>query len=367
MAGLYVHIPFCSAKCAYCDFYSMPLKGRKTGEFIDALSRELDSRRGELTEPVKTIYIGGGTPSALPFEQLRRLFEILPTDEVEEFTVEVNPENVDAGLVSMLADSPANRVSMGVQSVVDSELRAVGRRHDARTALRAFELLRSGGIGNISLDLIFGLPGQTLSSWQQSLETLLALGPEHLSSYSLMLEAGTRLTAMVNRGKATVPSDETSDRMYGLLCRRLAEAGYQHYEISNFCLPGFHSRHNSAYWNHTPYVGLGPGAHSFDGHRLRRANMANLQRYLEDPTDCFTTETISAEQLSEEKIMLGLRTAGGLDLNDYRSACGDNAADVLLRKAHPLISDGRLQNAGNRLIIPEANWLISDRIIVELF
>lgn len=260
MAGIYIHIPFCHSKCAYCDFFSRPIN-RDIDGYIETLHKEYERRKYELAEPVTTVYLGGGTPSSVGVGNLEKLIKWLPLDNVTEFTIEVNPEDIDPPTARFLAESPVNRVSMGVQSLDDEELRFIGRRHSASQALDAYRTLRENGIDNISLDLIFGLPGQSVGSWEKTLERTLALAPDHLSGYSLMLEEGTRLRAMRDSGKFKEADDETIERMYMLLCEKTAKAGFSHYEISNFARESRQSLHNSSYWNLTPYLGLGTGAH----------------------------------------------------------------------------------------------------------
>ena len=346
----------------------MPVAGRDTAAYVDALLREADARLPELTDPIRTVYIGGGTPSSLPLPELRRLLSYLAAaaPDAEEFTIEVNPENVTEELARLLGDSAVNRVSMGVQSAIDSELKAIGRRHSWKDVCRAVSLLRQDGIRNLSLDLIFGLPGQTLESWRQSIDSVLSLSPEHLSAYSLMLEPGTRLSAMIAAGKVAPLPQELSADMYDILCQRACEAGFLHYEISNFALPGRHSRHNSSYWDFTPYIGLGAAAHSYNGRSLRRANPANLRRYLADPLTPAETESLTPEQQIEEFIMLSLRRAEGLDLDAFLRRFGSAAHSRLLRQAQPLLAASRLLRSSSRLLIPEKYWLVADPIIIDL-
>lgn len=348
MAGLYVHIPYCRAKCAYCDFYSGPLRTFEARGFFEALHRELQARRHEVG-PFSTVYIGGGTPSSVDPAWLAPLLALAPGER----TVEVNPEDVTPAYAEALRRAGANRVSMGVQSLVDSELVAVGRRHTADRALRAFETLRRAGFDNISLDLIYGLPGQTLDSWRYSLTQTLALGPEHLSAYLLSYEEGTLLTARLKSGKLTEATDELVCDMYAALRSATAEAGFEHYEISNFALPGRHARHNSAYWDLTPYLGLGPGAHSFDG-EVRRANPANLKAYLADPAGAAVAEDETPDNRFNDMLITALRTARGIDPGVFTPA--------ELTRARRLLEpapDGRLR-------IPASRWLESNTILLDL-
>lgn len=348
MAGLYIHVPYCRAKCAYCDFYSGPLGAFEPHSFFSAVMRELASRRGEVGE-FATVYVGGGTPSSVDPAFLTPLLALAPGER----TVEVNPEDVTPDYAEALLRAGANRVSMGVQSLTDKELLAVGRRHSAQQARSAFATLRASGFDNISVDLIYGLPGQTAESWRRSLDEVLALRPEHLSAYSLTYEEGTLLTARMRQGKIAEASDELTVQMYDYLCRATRHSGYSHYEISNFALPGREAIHNSNYWNMTPYLGLGPGAHSFDGN-VRRANPANLKAYLANPEGAAIAEHETESNKFNDMLITSLRTAAGIDPAVF-------TADELAR-AHRLLKPA----PGGRLRISENDWMRSDAILLKL-
>lgn len=348
MAGLYIHIPYCRAKCAYCDFYSGPLAAFDAGGYFEALARELEARRGEVGE-FATVYVGGGTPSSVDPALLAPFLALA----CGEKTVEVNPEDVTPAYAAALLRAGANRVSMGVQSLVDVELQAVGRRHTAARAREAFATLRGEGFDNISLDLIYGLPGQTADTWRYSLDGILALGPEHLSAYALTYEEGTLLAARLRAGKIAEASEELVEAMYGTLCDEARKGGYDHYEISNFARPGCQAVHNSAYWDMTPYLGLGPGAHSFDG-SVRRANPANLKRYLASPETTAVAEDETADNRFNDLLITALRTSRGIDPK-HLSAEEQRIARRLL-----------LPTPAGRLRIAEADWLRSNSILLEL-
>ncbi len=228
MSGIYIHIPFCHSKCFYCDFYSTPKLFDPMG-YAEALKREFHLRHNEIDMPPGTIYLGGGTPSIFPEKALQAIFDFLPLEHAEEMTIEVNPEDVTDRFARFLADSPVNRVSMGVQTMNDQELKAIGRRHSSYDTSKAIERLRHAGINNLSLDLIYGLPGQTIESWKQSLTSVLNLRPEHLSAYSLMLEPGTRLWAMKQAGRLPEVAEEDGEQMYVMLCEMTRESGFNHY------------------------------------------------------------------------------------------------------------------------------------------
>ncbi len=363
MSGLYIHIPYCHSKCAYCDFFSTPRADDIDG-YIDALHREYAWRRDEIgTSPPSTIYIGGGTPSILSPRQLSRMLDGLDVSASIETTIEVNPEDITGDYARAITDCGINRVSMGVQSLADSELRAIGRRHSASDALRAVETLRAAGVTNLSLDLIFGLPGQTPECWEISLRRLLGLQPEHLSAYSLMYEPGTRLWAQLQSGKIHETPQEQSEQMYMTLCDMADRHGLMHYEISNFSKPGYHSRHNSSYWNLTPYLGLGVSAHSFDG-CTRRFNPANIKSYINASEPIFQEENISETERINEYLLLRLRTAEGLMTADFSARFGRSALERLIDRARRQPS---LNISESHISIPEASWLISDAILIDLF
>lgn len=359
MAGLYVHIPFCHSKCSYCDFYSTPDQ-RRLDALLDTLVREYDDRRSEISEAFKTVYFGGGTPSIIAADKLAKLCDRLPVGDAVEFTIEANPEDISPEIIAAWKAIGINRVSMGIQSFNDDELKAINRRHDSRRAERAINDLLSGGISNISCDLIYGLPGQDIGSWEKSLDRLLAFGLPHMSAYCLSYEPGTALYARMISEKVTPTDDETLQEMYGMLCAKSAAAGYEHYEISNFAKPGMKSKHNSSYWTSTPYLGLGPGAHSFDG-STRRFNPSNIKQYI----DSFPSTEIEEEDERErynDMLITALRTANGLDL----SAMARNKAERLMDEAQPFLANGSMIVNNNHLRISEEAWFTSDSILREL-
>ena len=359
MAGIYVHIPFCHAKCAYCDFFSTP-RMERAREVAEGIVAEYAARRSELGgEKVTTVYFGGGTPSALDPALLSRICSVLPMRSADERTVEVNPEDVTRTAAESWLELGFNRVSMGLQSLVDGELAAVGRRHDAAAALSAIATLRSAGFTNISCDLIYGLPGQTLDSWRFSLHTLLGAGIDHLSAYSLGYEQGTRLTAMLHAGKITAVGGDTVADMYALLCDEARAARFDHYEISNFARPGMRSRHNSSYWTGVPYLGLGPGAHSCDAGGVRRVGPADITRWLS--VGAQVEEETDTERLNDA-IITGLRTSAGLDMSKMPAV----EAEAMLSRARRHLRAGTLELRGARLCIPEQHWIVSDGIMCDL-
>ncbi len=469
---IYIHVPYCRSFCTYCDFYSeIPDGGVAAGgmtAYVDALCAEICAKAGEIPWEHDTLYIGGGTPSVLPVGDIRRIVAALKAarklsgdaagqkaglhypekgrtemsdscaseDDVpqwEEFTVEVNPDDVvrrGGAYVRALKEIGVNRISMGVQSLDDGVLRWMNRRHSAAQARRAYGIIRDAGIDNISVDLIFGfgktygsateIPGKNMEEelmdvFGRTVDGILDIGgdgmpPRHISAYQLSVEPGSTLAEMVAAGQYVPASDELCARQYEMLCGRLAEAGYRHYEISNFAQPGYESRHNSAYWKHIPYIGFGPAAHSFfikdapsvesasfpdlktenlpaskieNGKiYLRRWNRPDIGAYLNaasagDWSSVSDGEVLTPEQILQERIMLSLRTAAGIDLREL-TACppsgdhvwnGDsNISDRkdLESRIGVMLQNGSLEIQGSRVRIPERRFFVSDDIISDL-
>ena len=362
MAGVYVHIPFCKSRCVYCGFFSTT-KHELAGAYVDAVCEEWQRRRGELREPVRTLYIGGGTPSQLAEPQLRQLLETLTATldaaTLEEVTIECNPDDVTETLAKLLATLPVNRVSMGAQTFSDERLRFLHRRHNAGQVGQAVRRLRAAGIGNISIDLMYGFPQETLADWHGDIDAALALDVEHLSAYALMYEEGTPLYAMLQRGTIAELDEELCRQMYYDLKDRLMAAGYEHYELSNFARPGFRSRHNSSYWNQTPYVGLGAGAHSFDGRR-RSWNVDDVAGYIRG--DEGGSETLDAPTRYNDLVMTALRTCEGLDLSALTAA----QRAYCLRMARQYIDSGLLEVHDGRLRLRREGLFVSDMVMCDL-
>ena len=352
---IYVHVPFCRSFCTYCGFYSEICGGAAMRRYADAVCREIAERKEDLDGKPHTLYIGGGTPSVLPPDVLTRIVRALPPGPYEEFTVEVNPEDIvekGPAYAETLRDLGVNRISMGVQSFDDGLLRRMNRRHDAARAEKAFRMLREAGFGNIGIDLIFGAASLTDAMWEETVARAVALAPEHISCYQLSVEEGSALAEMVADGRYEEAPEERCRAQYESLCRMLSGAGYHHYEISNFARPGFEAVHNSAYWQRVPYVGIGPGAHSFDG-RKRRWNSQTL------PEWTASEEILDEEDIRVETLMLGLRTDRGIDRSFLHGNCSETALDSLC-------ADGALVPDGDRLRIPEDRFFVSDEIIREL-
>lgn len=376
MAGIYVHVPFCRSRCIYCDFYSTT-REEAMAAYTDALCCELKGRQAELAnEHVGTIYFGGGTPSLLPSSLLQRIIDTIcihyDVAEDAEITLEMNPDDsVDVATLSRI-----NRISLGVQTFNDELLRLLRRRHDSATAIAAVKKLQAAGIGNISIDLIYGLPGQTMETWEHDLQQAFTLGIQHLSAYALSYEEGTLLSRWREAGKIQEASDELEVAMFERLCQCARKAGFEHYEISNFALPHFYSHHNSSYWTGSPYAGFGPGAHSYDGVRTRRANRPDLSRYLQLMThegvnpmtdeQLADFEQLSTAELYDEAVMCGLRTSRGIDLAHLKERFGEARLQELLNQAQTHLRQGRLKLTDGFLRLTEQSLMISDDIMSDL-
>lgn len=380
---IYVHVPFCRSFCTYCGFYSevAPKCRRAEDEqvrlmeaYVSALEAEVKSRHDEIkrvfaSDDVNTLYVGGGTPSVLPLSAFERLISALERKEYDEFTVEVNPEDIvekGADYVKGLMSLGVNRISMGVQSFDDGILKFMNRRHSADQAREAYQILEECGVENISIDLIFGLPQLSEQQWSQTIEDALTISslsmpPKHISAYQLSIEPDSMLERLVAKGQFEEAMPEQCQQQYEILCKALAKAGYHHYEISNFAQPGFEARHNSAYWRHVPYVGLGPGAHSYIDNK-RSWNIPSLTSYIK-ATDFSTVseqEILDSDQLTMEKIMLGLRTSAGVDEFFLMSCCEKRAVELAFAGGHLIRIDG------GRVRIPESSFFISDNIIASI-
>ena len=374
MAGIYIHVPFCQSRCAYCDFYSTTLLAHREA-YVEAVCRELQHRQSELKgEPFNTLYFGGGTPSTLSIEELKKIlaaiFHLSSLNfQLEEITLEANPDDLTEEYVEGLRTLPINRVSLGIQSFHDRTLRLVGRRHTAREAIDAVHRLQQAGITNISIDLIYGLPGETLDDWAYSLDQAIALGVKHISAYHLTYEEGTRLWRMQEQGLVTPIDEEQSVRSFELLREKLLAAGYEHYEISNFALPGYHSRHNSSYWQGTPYLGIGPGAHSYDGNN-RRWNLSSLTDYIATPQGDdvpHEVEHLTTDERYDERIITELRTAQGINLTGLKADFGDTYHTHCMSCAAPYIERGQLIHTDdNHLHLTPDSILISDAVMRDL-
>lgn len=374
MAGIYIHIPFCASRCIYCGFYSTTLKNR-CHEYVDALISEYRLRRDYIkSHDIETIYIGGGTPSQLPLEELQRLVEAIvsPMDtahtRLREFTMECNPDDITPEYAQALKELGIDRVSMGVQSFSDKRLRFLNRRHNSRQIPVAVECLREAGIRNVSIDLMFGFPEETMDEWRDDLQKALTLGVEHISAYSLMYEEGTPLHRWLMEGKVTEIDEELSRQMYEVLADTLTKAGYEHYEISNFARRGFRSRHNSSYWNATPYLGLGAAAHSYNGNS-RQWNVSDVLLYIKkvnEGTVPFVREELTQTDRYNDMVTTAMRTIDGISISWAEKHFDEHLMQHLIREAHHQEQLGLVSIADGHIALTRRGLYVSDDVMSEL-
>lgn len=377
MAGLYIHIPFCKSRCIYCGFYSTTHLSLRDS-YVSALCHEMEMRsRNVLFQQLSTIYIGGGTPSQLSISHLYDIFKCTDNhfhvDDDAEITIECNPDDVTTSFAEALRELPINRVSMGVQTFNDERLKFLRRRHSSEQVLEAIERLRKVGIGNISIDLMFGFPNETIEEWDNDIEQALNLHMEHISAYSLMYEEGTPLyiirskqieNGLVNQDE----EDELSVKMYELLMEKLEKAGYEHYEISNFALKkelgSYRSRHNSSYWQGIPYLGIGAAAHSYDIDS-RQWNVADIQQYIqaiqrgEIPAE---REYLTDDMKYNDMVTTALRTKEGITLTHLQ----EKYRSYLLKQSQKLISYGLLNLSNGSIVLTKKGVSVSDMVMIEL-
>lgn len=373
MAGLYIHIPFCASRCIYCGFFSSTsLLSRDA--YVDALCHEMEIRKDYLHESVETVYLGGGTPSQLSFNSLQQISyyirKIYFSDgsQPTEFTIECNPDDVTTEFCDNLKSLPVNRVSMGAQTFSDKRLQFLHRRHSAEEVTIAVQRLRSAGIKNISIDLMFGFPGETLNEWEEDLRMALALNPQHISAYSLMYEKGTPLYNMLQKGEIDEIEEELSRKMYDKLVDMLTSAGYEHYEISNFARPGYRSKHNSSYWNETPYLGIGAAAHSYNG-TSRQWNISNIKDYIDNISNNILPsekEELDLPTRYDDIITTALRTCDGINLIKMRKEYGEKLYHYLLESSKKEINNGLMKIECDHLSLTRNGLYISDDIMSDL-
>jgi len=371
--GIYVQVPFCQTKCTYCNFHTGVVARSLYRPYVDAVCREIAESRALRDVTVDTIYLGGGTPSLLEPPDLARMMDAIRHNyscALDEVTLEADPETISAEKAAAWLATGINRVSMGVQSLNDEELRAAGRMHRREDVYRAMEILRAAGFQNISMDLIAGLPHQTRATWEASVGELIALRPEHISIYLLEVDDGSRLGKEIisggnKYGAAAVPSDDAMADFYESACATLAAAGFDHYEISNWALPGRASKHNLKYWRRQSYIGFGAGAHSFDGQR-RWSNVHDPSAYAaaiaQGRTTIESEEAVTAAQALEEELFLGLRQLAGIDLARIQR---DYSADLTAR-VNKLLGDGLIERDGDTIRLNAAKLTISNEAFVEL-
>jgi oxygen-independent coproporphyrinogen-3 oxidase len=394
MAGIYIHIPFCNSKCAYCGFYSLPSLKLKE-QFWESLKAEIVARKDYLkqrshcgpdpqspslleshhTPPINTIYFGGGTPSLLSLKEIGELLHLInvhyPVASNAEITLEANPDTLSLAYLEGLRQLGVNRLSIGIQSFFDNDLKYLSRRHDSQHARQCIDWAKQAGFSNISIDLIYGLPTSNAEQWNRNLDLFFALDLPHLSAYALTLEPNAILTKQIELGKVPPVNEEDALRDYEILCQRASENGYLHYEISNFCKSGMHSKHNASYWFGTPYIGFGPSAHSFDG-ASRQWNVSSVEKYcarVPEPVEgpASEKESLSPEQQYDEYVMLRLRTHWGIDLKWMKREMGERFSTFCEQHAQPLIAQGRLSQTREFLYLTDEQMLFADDVAEELF
>jgi oxygen-independent coproporphyrinogen-3 oxidase len=371
MAGIYVHIPFCKTRCVYCDFYSRAVRVESGGviaAYVDALCRELRERRTYLCRPVETLYFGGGTPSILSVKDFTQIFDTLavafPGIAPSEVTLEANPDDLSPEYLDSIKSFPFNRISLGIQSLDDAELRFLNRRHTASAAIQAVDLCRKKGFDNVSIDLIYGIPGQTPEGWRSTLRRALKLPIAHLSAYHLTYEEGTPLFRLLQQKRIRPLDEEASAVLFEILLDEATSAGFQHYEISNFARPAARrSKHNSGYWNGAHYLGVGASAHSYNG----TSRQWNPQSY--DPN--YQSLGVEIEILDEKTrfndfIITRLRTVQGIDLRELAALFGNEKRACCIQQAQKYIDGQLLEVADHHLRLTRKAFFISDGIATDL-
>lgn len=371
VGALYVHIPLCRAKCRYCDFYSQPILPGLPELTIKALTEELSQRRDLLSEPMQSIFVGGGTPTALPGKLLGPLLGNLFAlgDDITEFSVEANPGTIEAATAAVLAEAGVNRVSLGGQSFDAEQLELLGRIHKPDQIGRAVELLRNAGIQNINLDLMYGIPGQSVSSWLDSLHAAAELNPEHLSCYALSFEPGTELFDDRSAGRVTEVDDETQRRMYYETIDYLTARGFEHYEISNFAKPNRLCKHNMTYWRNEQYLGIGPAACSYIQGQ-RRTNAPDLTSYADNIAQglgaSYESERITGRALMAETLMLGLRLIRGVEISTFQNRFNETPAQAFPESFGRYRSLGAIQETATHVHISRDALFTADSILADI-
>ncbi|GAB4350854.1 MAG: radical SAM family heme chaperone HemW [Candidatus Abyssubacteria bacterium] len=371
MTAVYVHIPYCKSKCPYCDFASAP-RDKSVSKYLYCLALEIAGRRSEISH-IDTVYVGGGTPTILSADTIEWLLDLLheqlPVSRKAEVTVEANPGTLTRKKVEALVASGVNRVSLGAQSFVEAELSFLGRAHTVPDIGKSVSLLRAGGIRNISLDLMYGIPNQDMHTWHQSLECALELGPEHISTYCLTYEPGTEFGTLLKQGALKKKSDDEELELYELAHETLVAAGYEHYEISNFALPGRRSRHNMVYWRNEEYMGLGAGAVSYlDGERV--TNHRGISEYIrsmeEESTAEADVEEISSEMQAVETMIQGLRLREGVNMAAFESRFANNLSLFFKPQVDELVSLGLLELTPTSVRCTLRGWCLANEIAMRL-
>ncbi|SDR80163.1 radical SAM family heme chaperone HemW [Christiangramia echinicola] len=371
MSGIYIHIPFCKQACHYCDFH-FSTSTKKKSQLVEMLCEELELRKDEIGRNIQTIYFGGGTPSLLNSEELdhifKTIFEYFKVSETAEITLEANPDDLTEEVIKMLNASPINRLSIGVQSFFGKDLKLMNRAHNSEEALRSLQLAKHY-FDNISIDLIYGIPGQSNEQWKRNLQQALELDIPHISSYALTVEPKTALEKFIEKGKVKPVEDEQYREQFDILVETLTSKGFEHYEFSNYGKPGYHSQNNMAYWLGKPYLGIGPSAHSFDG-RSRKWNISNNSLYINSiqagklPQQ---TEELSTTDSYNEYVMTRLRTKFGVNLEEIQEKFGEKYKLHFLKEADRFLQDGLMDTSEETFHITPNGKFLSDGIAADLF
>jgi oxygen-independent coproporphyrinogen-3 oxidase len=372
MAGIYIHIPFCKKLCSYCDFYHI-VSSSDYQPFINSLLTEAETRKGYLgNEKVSTIYLGGGTPSVLSVSDIRRILielgRLFSIEENCEITIEVNPDDISREYLSELKETEVNRVSLGVQSWRNADLKLLNRRHDAAQAAASLEETIKAGFNNVTIDLIYGIPGMSLKDWSANLDISFSYNIQHLSAYHLTIEPGTVFGKMKAKGLLSEIDEEESTSQFNLLIEKATNAGFIHYEISNFGKPGYFSIHNSNYWKQVKYLGLGPAAHSFNGYS-RQWNVRDVKKYIKSISSgmpVFEKEELDRRIRFNEYIMTSLRTMWGIDLDYVEKAFDKEGYDYIVNLSGKYINYGLMKQDKKTLVLTNQGKMISDNVISEL-
>lgn len=371
MSSIYIHIPFCKTKCTYCDFYSIT-NFKQQDELVRAMLQEIEKRKSYLNGTISTIYFGGGTPSAISIVDidliLKAIFSSFKVENDAEITLEANPDDLSLEYFIELGKIGVNRLSMGIQSFDDQQLKAINRRHTAESALNSVKIAKQAGFDNISIDLIFGLPEQNLESWKKQVDKAMTLDVQHISAYGLIYEKNTPLWRQMKSGKVIPADDETALEMYDYLVETCSGNGFEQYEISNFSKPGFRSKHNSSYWKQVPYLGIGPSAHSYDLHS-RQWNISSIYQYckniLKDGA-YFEKEILLEKDKYNDTVMVSLRTMEGINLDLIIDQFGIKMRDFCVKSAEKYIENNKLRIEDNFLRLTSEGIMISDKILVDL-
>ena len=372
MAGIYIHIPFCKQRCTYCDFYT-EVAPQFIPTLIDSIVNELHIRKDYLhNAPINTIYFGGGTPSILTREQFSIVFDTIynlyPVDADAEITFEANPDDLTADFMDSLRCLPFNRISIGIQSFDDNDLKRINRRHTSKQAIEAVKTAQKAGFSNISIDLIYGLPFQTPETWGKQLDTALNLQVQHISAYGLTYEEGTPLWKQREKGKIVSVDDQNMNEMYIQLLEKVTEKGFEAYEISNFALPGYRSRHNSSYWKQEPYLGVGPSAHSYDL-ISRQWNVSSITEYinaLNGDTVFFEREVLTINDRYNDFVMVSLRTAEGINLKVLEKEFGPEFTAYCLKNIKTFMDSEQVYYFEEYLRLTPEGIEISNLILIQL-